>query len=141
MTVAADLHALTVQIRAVPFHSMIAAARAVKKVAADEGKRAGGPLKGKKRRALKLRARDEIREAGPVTNCRIQGVSPAGWVWVTYGTAAHDIRRRKKGPMKVMTVRHPGTRGRAGWDVVAQRAARIVPLIFDDDLTKVIGHG
>ena len=40
--------------------------------------------------------------------------------------------------MKVMTVDHPGTRGRAGWDRVAQRVARIVPLIFDDDLDKVL---
>lgn len=138
MTVAGDLHALAVEVRDLPRSSMIAAAKAIKEVARQEGARAGAPLVGKKRRGLKLRARDDIRTAGPVTTCRIQGVSPAGWVWVTYGTAPHRVRRRKRGPLKVMTVPHPGTRGRGGWDRVAERAARIVPAIFDDQIARVV---
>jgi hypothetical protein len=129
---------MAIELRNLPRSSMIAAAKAVKAVAAQEGTRAGGPLVGKKRRGLKLRARDEIRTAGTVTTCRIQGVSPAGWVWVSYGTRPHQIRRRKRGPMKVMTVHHPGTRGRGGWDRVAQRAAVIVPAIFDDQVARVV---
>ena len=43
---------LTVRIRAVPRSAMIAAAKAAKEIAAEEGTRAGGPLKGKKKRGL-----------------------------------------------------------------------------------------
>lgn len=138
MSVAGELRAMAIEFRNLPMHSMIAAARAVKQIAAQEGAAAGGPLVGKKRRGLKLRARDTIRTDGDVTVCRVQGVSPAGWVWVTYGTDPHDIRRRKRGPMRVMTVRHPGTRARGGWDRVADRALRIVPQIFDDQVGRVM---
>jgi len=140
VTASANLYAAAIRIRAVPRSGMIAAARAVKQVAADEGRRLAGSdgLKGKKRRGLKLRARDEIRDHGNVTRCRIQGVSPAGWVWVTSGTAAHDIRRRKRGPMRKMTVRHPGTSGRGGWRRVRERAERIVPVIFRDELSRAV---
>lgn len=129
---------MAIELRALPMHSMIAAAKAIKQVAAQSGAAAGAPLTGKKRRGLKLRARDTIRTAGDTTTCRIQGVSPAGWVWVTYGTDPHDIRRRKRGPMKVMTVRHPGTRGRGAWDRVAERATVIVPAIFDEQVARVV---
>ena len=120
--------------------AMIAAARAVKSVAQDEGRRVAGPdgLKGKKRRGLKLRARDDIRQAGTVTRCRIQGVSPAGWVWATTGTRPHPIRRRKRGPMRVMVVQHPGTRGRGAWRRVVDRAVRIVPAIFTEDVGRAL---
>ena len=140
MTVAGELHALALELRELPRASMIVAAKAVKEAARQEGARLAGAdgLKGKKRRGLKLKARDDIRTAGDTTTCRIQGVSPAGWVWVTYGTRPHPIRRRKRGPMKVMTVPHPGTRGRGGWDEVAARAAKIVPAIFDDQVVKVL---
>ena len=87
-TASIDLHRLADEVAAIPFTGMIAAAKAAKQIAAEEGTRAGGPLKGKKKRGLKLRARDDIRPAGADGfTCRIQGVSPAGWVWVTTGTS------------------------------------------------------
>lgn len=138
MTAAGNLHATAIRIRRVPQTGMIAAARAVKAAAIQTGTQMGGPLKGNKRRGLKLRARDTIRLVADGADCRVQGVSPAGWVWVTTGTKPHPIRRRKRGPMRKMTVQHPGTRGRGGWRLVRERAERIVPDIFADELGRAI---
>jgi hypothetical protein len=138
VTASSNLRATAIAIRAVPISGMIAAAKAVKRVADAEGRAAGGPLVGKKRRGLKLRARDTIRTAGDTTTCRIQGVSPAGWVWVNTGTAPHAIRRRKRGPMRKMTVRHPGTAGRGGWRKVVARAEQIVPAIFETAVSEAV---
>jgi hypothetical protein len=138
VTASTNLRATAIAIKAVPMSGMIAAAKAVKKVAEGEGRAAGGPLQGKKRRGLKLRARDTIRTSGDTTTCRIQGVSPAGWVWVNTGTARHDIRRRKRGPMRKMTVSHPGTAGRGAWRKVVARAETIVPAIFTDAVSEAV---
>lgn len=137
-TAAANLHATAVRLHELPRSSMIAAAKAAKKIASTEGTAAGSPLKGKKRSGLKLRARDDIRATPNGATCRIQGVSPAGWVWVNTGTAPHRIRRRKRGPMKVMTVQHPGTRGRGAWRRVQERCAQVVPQIFVDDVHRAV---
>lgn len=121
---------------------MIAAAKAAKKIAADEGRAAGSPLKGNKRRGMTLRARDDIRPAGGGTvTCRIQGVNVAGWVWVNTGTAPHRIRRRKRGPKSKLTVPHPGTPGRGHWARVQKRAAVVVPKIFVEDVGKAVRGG
>ena len=138
MTASANLHGLAVEIRAVPYRSLIAVAKAAKQVAAQEGARLGGPLSGAGKRGLKLRARDDIRETADGATVRIQGVSPAGWVWVTTGTKPHRIRRRKRGPKRKMTVPHPGTRGRGGWTAVRERVTRIVPEIFRDEVARVV---
>lgn len=137
-TAGRNLHATAVQLRALPRSSMIAAAKAAKKIASTEGTRAGSPLTGKKRRGMALRARDDIRAAGDVVTCRIQGVNVAGWVWVTTGTAPHRIRRRKRGPKSRLTVAHPGTAGRGSWRRVQERCAEVVPQIFVDDVGRVI---
>ena len=139
MTASANLHAVAVRLREVPRSGMIATAKAVKAIAEQEGRAAGGPLVGKKRRGLKLRARDTIRTTGATTTCRIQGVSPAGWVWVTTGTAPHPIRRRKRGAMRKMTVPHPGTTGRGAWRKVATRATEVVPAIFTEQVHQAVG--
>lgn len=138
-TVAVDLHRLADDVRAIPRSGMIAAARAAKKIVDDEGRRIAGPdgMRGKKRRGLKLRARDDIRPTGDTVTCRVQGSVPA-WIWATSGTAAHRIRRRKRGPLRKLTVPHPGTRGRGGWRRVAARIDDVVPQIFADELGKVI---
>ncbi|HEY6416333.1 MAG TPA: hypothetical protein VIX41_08850 [Acidimicrobiales bacterium] len=134
-----NLHGLAIRIRAVPRSGMIAAAKTAKRIAAEEGTRAGGPLVGKKRRGLKLRARDDIRPSGTDGwSCRIQGVSPAGWVWVTTGTRPHKIRRRRRGPMRRMTVDHPGTGGRGAWWRVVARVEDVVPAIFVDEVRKAV---
>jgi hypothetical protein len=137
-----NLHALAVRLEALPRSSMIAAAKAAKKIAADEGRAAGSPLKGNKRRGMTLRARDDIRPTGTGATMRIQGVNVAGWVWVNTGTAAHDIRRRKRGPRAKVKVRHPGTAGRGRWRRVQQRAAVVIPQIFRDDVHRAVtGRG
>jgi len=134
-----DLRRLARDVERIPMTGMIAAARAAKKIALEEGTRVAGAdgLKGKKRRGLKLRARDTIRDTGDGATCRVQGTVP-GWVWATSGTKAHNIRRRKRGPMRKMTVRHPGTAGRGAWWRVVARIEVVVPEIFADELGKVV---
>lgn len=129
-----NLHALADDVRAIPHTGMIAAAKAAKAIVIDEGARIAGVdgMLGHKRRGLKLRARDDIRHTESGSTCRIQGVSPAAWVWANTGTAPHTIRRRKRGPMKKMTVHHPGTPARHAWARVETRIAKVVPEIFRD---------
>jgi hypothetical protein len=133
------LHRLAGDIREIPMSGMIAAAKAAKKIVADEGDRIAGPdgMRGKKRRGLKLRARDDIRRTDTGTTCRIQGSVPA-WIWANTGTDPHDIRRRKKGPMRKMVVHHPGTRGRHVWGPVAARISKVVPEIFRDAVHQAV---
>jgi hypothetical protein len=137
--VAGDLRSLVVELEDLPMTYAIAAARASKKIVADEGDRVAGPdgMKGKKKRGLKLRARDTIRTDPHGVNVRVQGRVPA-WIWANTGTAPHSIRRRKRGPLKKMTVYHPGTTGRGAWERAAKQIEQTVPLIFDDELDKVI---
>lgn len=137
-TAGRNLHATALALEALPRSSMIAAAKAAKKIASTEGTRAGSPIKGNKRRGMPLRARDDIRAAGDVVTCRIQGVNVAGWVWRTSGTAAHRIRRRKRGPKSKVTVKHPGSSGIGAWRHVQARCAEVVPRIFVDDVAKVL---
>jgi hypothetical protein len=137
-TASANLHALAVRLERLPMSSMIAAAKAAKKVASTEGTRAGSPLKGHKKRGMTLRATDDIRATGHGATCRVQGVNVAGWVWVNTGTDPHPIRRRKRGPKSKLTVRHPGTAGRGAWRRVQDRAAQVVPEIFRDDVHTAV---
>jgi hypothetical protein len=137
-----NLHRLAGNIREIPMSGMIAAAKTAKKIVTDEGTRIAGAdgMRGKKRRGLKLRARDDIRQTDTGTTCRIQGSVPA-WIWATSGTAAHPIRRRNKGPMRKMTVQHPGTPGRHAWDRVADRITLVVPEIFRDAVHEAVSSG
>jgi len=137
-TASANLHALAVRLERLPMSSMIAAAKATKKIASTEGTRAGSPLKGHKKRGMTLRARDDIRDTGAGATCRIQGVNVAGWVWVNTGTNPHRIRRRKRGPKSKISVQHPGMPGRGYWRNVQKRAAVIVPEIFRDDVHAAV---
>ena len=137
-TASANLHALAVRLERLPKSSMIAAAKAVKKVASTEGTRAGSPLKGNKKRGMTLRATDDIRPTAHGATCRVQGVNVAGWVWVNTGTRPHPIRRRKRGPKSKVKVQHPGTRGRGAWRNVQKRAVQVVPEIFRDDVHQAL---
>jgi len=138
-SVSADLLALADRLERLPRGSMIAAAKAAKQIVADEGARIGGAdgLKGKKKRGLKLKARDTIRDRADGTTCRVQGSVPA-WIWVNTGTRPHTTRRRKRGPLRKMLVQHPGTRGRGAWDRVSKRIETVVPLIFSDELDEAL---
>jgi hypothetical protein len=138
VTAAANLHAVAIRIERLPRAGLIVVAKALKRVAAEEGAAAGGPLQGKKKRPMRLKAFDDIRDTDHGATCRIQGVNPAGWVWVTDGTEPHAIRRRKRGPKKKMTVDHPGTAGRGAWRKVE---ARVIPLLvdaFDAEVSRAV---
>lgn len=137
-----NLHRLANDVREIPHTGMIAAAKAAKKIVDEEGRRIAGAdgMKGKKKRGLKLRARDDIRDDGKSTTCRVQGSVPA-WVWANTGTRPHDIRRRKRGPMRKMTVHHPGMPPRHAWGPVAKRIAKVVPEIFADEVHRVVSGG
>jgi hypothetical protein len=134
-----NLHALAADVRRIPHAGMIAAAKAAKKIVDDEGRRIAGAdgMRGKKRRGLKLRARDDIRDTATGATCRVQGSVPA-WIWANTGTSAHTIRRRKRGPMRKMTVHHPGTPGRHAWAAVAERITRVVPEIFAAQVSEAL---
>jgi len=132
---AIELHRIATDVGKIPDAGLIAAAKLVKKVADDEARAAtgDGTMNGKHRRPIKLRARDK--SIRPVEHGRailITGVPAGPWVWMTSGTAAHTIRRRKRGPMRKMTVRHPGTRGRGAWLKVIARSEELVPRIFQE---------
>jgi len=138
-TASRNLHATALQLRALPRSSMIAAAKAAKKIASTEGTASGSPIKGKKKSGMKLRARDDIRQAGTLATCRIQGVNVTGWVWRTYGTNAHTTRRRKRGPRSKIIIQHPGARRTVGgWRTVITRTKVIVPEIFRDDVHRAV---
>ena len=139
-TASRNLRTAALTLEALPRSSMIAAAKAAKKIASTEGTKAGSPIKGHKRRGMPLRARDDIRTAGRLVTCRIQGVNVAGWVWRTSGTDPHTIRRRKKrsDPRSRMTVDHPGSAGTGAWRRVQARCAQVVPQIFVDDVHRAL---
>jgi hypothetical protein len=130
-----DLHRIAAEVARIPDTGLIAAAKLVKKVADDEARRAtgDGDMLGKKRRAIKLRARDKgIRPVAGGRAVLILGQPAGPWVWINTGTSAHAVRRRKRGPMKKMTVHHPGTRGHQSWARVITRSTDLVPRIFQD---------
>lgn len=143
MGAAANLRATAIAVQALPRRALIDIAKASKQIAAQQGTAAGSPLKGKsKKRAMKLRAVDTIRDTANGATLRVQGVNPSGWVWVTSGTRPHRIRRRKKGPMRKMTVQHPGTSGRGQWHKVQDRTrTEVVPKVLRAQLAKVLGRG
>lgn len=137
-----NLHELAADVRAIPHRGMIAAAKVAKKIVEDEGRRIAGAdgMRGKKKRGLKLRARDTIRDNPHGATCRVQGSVPA-WIWANTGTGPHPIRRRKRGPKKQMTVNHPGMPGRHAWARVAARIAEVTPQIFADEVHAAVRGG
>lgn len=120
---------------------MISVARAVKEIGRVEAARAtggSGRMTGKKRRGIRLRVFDTIDQGHSLTFLTVKGRPAGPWVWVTTGTRRHEIRRRKRGPMRKMTVTHPGTRGKGAWRDVQTRARRVVPEIFRDEVHAVL---
>lgn len=117
---------------------MIAINRAVKAIVDEEGARAGSPLVGKKKRGIRLRGYDTIDQGNAVTFGRVKGRPAGPWVWMTTGTKPHAIRRRKRGPLRKLTVHHPGMSGRGAWHNVRRRAEKIVPDIFRDELRQAV---
>ena len=136
-----NLHRLAVDVARIPDTGLIASAKLVKRLADEEARRAtgDGDMHGKKRRAIKLRARDKgIRPVESGRAILILGQPAGPWVWIDTGTDSHTIRRRKKGPMKKMVVHHPGTRGKHAWRNVIERSGELVPRVFSDMVGEVI---
>ncbi len=130
------LRDLAGQLRELPDRAILPTVKAIK----ADAQRIGGTMSGNGRRPLRLRAVDRqfAGQAAGVKVWRIQGVPVGPWVWATAGTKAHDIRRRKRGPKRKMTVRHPGTGGRSAWETVVARAEQIVPAVFAAELDDVL---
>jgi hypothetical protein len=139
VTASADLRRVAIEVGRVPDSGLYAAAKLVKRIAVEEGTRAGSPMAGKHRRPIKLRARDKnIRPLADGRAILIQGTPAGPWAWRTSGTAPHTTRRRKRGPMKKMTVHHPGSTGRGAWLYVIARAEDLVPRIFADAVNRAV---
>jgi hypothetical protein len=149
VSVSVDLHNLARDIREVPMTSMIAAARAVKTIAEEEGR----PPFRKRRRVIKLRAFDRITETGGGIQCLIQGAPVGLWSIRTSGARAHQIPKARRGkkvrylglpnhPVRTppVVVRHPGSRGNGAWLKVQARAAKVVPAIFAEDVHKLVSR-
>lgn len=142
MTAGPNLHALSIRVRELPRFMLIDIAKGAKAIAAQQGAAAGSPLKGKKRSGMRLRAIDTIRPTGTGATCRVQGVNPAGWVWVNTGTRPHRIRRRKRGKLAKVTVPHPGTGGRGAWRAVHDRTlTTVIPRVVRAQVARAVRGG
>jgi hypothetical protein len=131
---AIELHQIAADVARIPDAGLYAAAKLVKQVADEQARRAtgDGAMNGK-HRPIRLKARDKgIRPINDGRAILITGTPAGPWVWIDSGTAPHAIRRRKRGPMRNMTVHHPGTRGRHAWVAVVDRATELVPRIFTE---------
>jgi hypothetical protein len=140
VSVAIELRDLAGDLVELPRRTMIDAAKMAKQVVQQAGEAIAGAdgMKGKKRRGLKLRARDTIRgNSARETTIRVQGTVPA-WIWANTGTRPHQIRRRKKGPMRKMTVHHPGTAGRGSWDALCQTIIDRTIVMFDAAVDEAV---
>lgn len=143
MRASVELHRIATDVAAIPDAGLYAAAKLVKKIADDQARAVtggDGAMSGKHRRPIRLRARD--RGIRPLNNGRailVTGVPAGPWVWMTTGTQPHAIRRRKRGPMRKMTVDHPGVRHqRHAWTKVVTRAEDLVPRVFTDLASRVV---
>lgn len=132
------LRNLAGELRAVPFSAMLPTIKQIKAIAAAEGGRMSNVTK----RGVKLRAVDRRLpgKADDVIVWRIQGIPVGPWTWRNTGTKAHTIRRRKRGPLRKMTVAHPGAAGSAAWSRVNNRAEQIVDAVFTRELADVLAR-
>lgn len=139
--VAVRLHHRADAVRTIGPRGVITIAKAAKEIGRSEAARVSGGdgrLNGKKRRGIALRVYDEISAGHSVTFLTIKGRPAGPWVWVTRGTRPHQIRRRKRGPLRKLTVQHPGTRGAGAWRTVQARTKKVVPEIFRDELHAAV---
>lgn len=88
----------------------------------------GALSSGGKRKPRRLRTRTQIHTRGTdIPVVVVWGVPAGPWRWMNDGTAAHQIRRRRKGPRAKMTVDHPGMSGYGSWDETRVIVARVIP--------------
>ena len=139
--VAVSLHHRADAVREIGPRGMITLAKAAKEIGRQEARRVSGgdgKLTGKKRRGIALRVFDKIEQGDTVTFLTIKGRPAGPWVWVTDGTRAHAIRRRRKGPLRKLTVHHPGTSGAGAWREARARMIKVVPEIFRTELHAAV---
>lgn len=92
-----------------------------------------------KHRPIKLRTRTRITDtAGTIVAATVWGVPPGPWRWINDGTKPHEIRRRKRGPERLMTVHHPGMRGSGSWDRAELEARRRIPALMAAAVAKAV---
>ncbi len=130
------LRNLAGDLRDLPFKAILPTVKQIKAIAAAEG----GRMSNVSKRGVKLRAVDKRMpgKAADVVVWRIQGVPVGPWTWRDTGTRSHTIRRRKRGPLRKMTVQHPGAAGSGHWAKVNTRAEQIVHAVFTDTLADVL---
>ena len=130
------LRNLAGDLRDLPFKAILPTVKQIKAIAAAEG----GRMSNVSKRGVKLRAVDKRLpgKAADVVVWRIQGVPVGPWTWRNTGTKGHPIRRRKRGPLRKMTVNHPGSAGSGHWGKVNTRAEQIVAAVFADTLDDVL---
>lgn len=130
------LRTLAGDLRDLPFKAILPTVKQIKAIAAAEG----GRMANVSKRGVKLRAVDRRMpgKAADVVVWRVQGVPVGPWTWRDTGTAGHLIRRRKRGPLRKMTVHHPGSAGSGHWRKVNDRAEQIVTAVFTDELADVL---
>lgn len=147
----------------VPAVGMLAAVKAVKRVAEIEAMRVAGPdrrLSGMGRRG-RLTTFDDLDVAGAAAEATVHARPPGLWALVSYGAAPHVIgfgrsrgggnyrqagRNRNKrlrigGSWVTGPVYHPGTSGQNSWAKVKKRSRPIVVKIFRDALHEAVSGG
>ena len=141
------------QLRQLPRSGIIRAARRVKDLADDEARRAtgDGTMSGFGRRGAKLRARDTITGSGAYVFCTVRGLPAGPWAILNDGANPHVIRPRRRrgrgrrGALGVSgfgvyaSVSHPGSRAKGTWRRVRTRAERVIPAMFADDVSRIVG--
>lgn len=137
--------------------ALIAVAKTVKDIAQREAKRTVGGdmrLSNVGRRGAKLSVRDDYEPGKGRSSVVISGKPPAVWSWITNGTAGHligvtrrgNVRRSRPflafGPNEVRRapVRHKGSRKLRTWTRVREQSERIVPLVFSEELGRILNR-
>lgn len=141
--VAIALHHRADAVRDIGPRGVITLAKAAKQIGREEAQRVtggDGKLTGHKRRGVALRVFDKIDKGDRVTFLAIKGRPAGPWVWVTDGTRAHTIRRRRKGPLRKLTVPHPGTSGAGVWREARRRMIVVVPEVFRAELHAAVAR-
>jgi hypothetical protein len=145
----AQLERTLVELAELPRTAMIAATRAVERIARDVGAQAGPMRLG--RRRIRLRAVSKLKGGGADVTATVYGTPTGAWVMATSGTRAHTIAPKTRRGRKTRflkgagyphpigrPVRHPGSRGRRAWNRVIERAETEVPNIFLEQARKVM---
>jgi len=162
MAAAGDpLRATSAAVAGVPATAMLAAVKAVKRVATEEARRdAGGDgalshlgYRQGRYRPVKLTLRDDLKVGTGQASARLTGGGATGaWALINAGAVPHVIgatssRGKRKGQARNLRigtrwvrgpVRHPGARGKGTFDRVVRRAQAEVPKVVEAELVRAV---